>query len=147
MRLLKIILAVILIFITTKFALAYQFNNQIKEIINNPHNASQCIPISTKRFSYSNSMEKEYLYYTCRLSPDIKSFAFYYDIDNEKVANQILLPIGFESLQRASPKYCNEKKNNDVIMQSCNVFISSGLSGMNGEELIFSSPWTLVANP
>lgn len=57
------------------------------------------------------------------------------------------MTINFDSLQVASPKYCDERKNNDMIIQNCNVFISSGLSGMNGEELMFSTPWTPITNP
>ena len=147
MRFLKIIIAILFIFLTTKIALAYQFSQQIDEITSNPKNASRCTPLSIKKFSYSDRMEKNYLYNICKLSPDIKSFAFFYDVDNNKIANQILLPISFESLQIASPKYCDERKDGDTIMQNCNVFISSGLSGMNGKELMFSSPWTPVTNP
>lgn len=147
MKLLKISITVLLIFLTTKITLAYQFKQQINEIISDPKNASQCIPYSTNNFRFSDNMEKEYFYNICRLSPDFKSFAFYYDVDNERIANQVLLPIDFESLQSASPNYCDEKREGDIVVQNCKVFISSGLSGMNGKELLFSSPWTIVTNP
>ncbi|WP_201599117.1 hypothetical protein [Psychrobacter vallis] len=58
MQLLKVVVAIILIFLTTKISLAYQFNQQVNEIINDPKNASQCIALSTKKFSYSDTMEK-----------------------------------------------------------------------------------------
>ncbi len=147
MKLLKTSIAIILIFLTSKIALAYQFNQQINEITSSPNNASQCIPYSTNNFRFSENIEKEYLYNICRLSPDFKSFAFYYDVDNENIVSQILLPIDFESLQSASPYYCNEKRKEDIVIQNCNVFISSGLPGMSGKEILFSSPWTIVTNP
>lgn len=147
MKTLKLIITLVLMLLITKFALAFQFKQQIDQITKHSKKSSQCIPMSTNKFSFSENMEKEYIYYICKLNPNIKSFAFYYDINNREVASQILLPIKFESLQLANPLFCSEKKDRDKVIQSCKAFISSDLSGMHGNELIFSTPWTVVKDP
>lgn len=153
MKIFKLFIVITLCFLATKIVLAYQFDQQINKIVKNPKNSNQCYAISTSKFSFSETMEKEYLYYICKLNPDIKSFAFYYDIDNEKIANQILLSTSFDSLQLASPLYCSEQFDQieDKVYQRCNVFIAydgyGDIHSFGRYEYIFSTPSTLVIDP
>lgn len=147
MKFIKLLLVALVLLLLTKLALAFEFERQIDQIIKNPENAPQCIGISTRTFRGGETINKEYFFYTCRLNPDIKSFAFYYDRDNKKILSNNVFPFDFESLQIASPLICFKRIEDNILEQSCGVYIPSSLSGMKGEDFIFRSPWIEVEHP
>lgn len=144
MKFFKIGFMALALLLLTKLALACHFERQIDEITKNPENAPQCIGISTRKFRGGETISKEYFFYICRLNPDIKSFAYYYDRDNKKILSKIVFPFDFESLQIASPLICFKRMEDNILEQSCGVYISSSLSGMKGKDFIFRSPWIEV---
>ena len=139
MKILKILIFILSIFILLKFFSNYHFEKQIESIKNNPTNSRNCFSFSTNKFRSSEDIKKEYIYYICRLNPDIKSLAFFYDKEKKEIVNIKVLSYDFDTLQVASPKVCEQdyNKENSLIYQRCSVWMSK--NGTTGE-FWFSTP-------
>ncbi len=146
---LKIFSSMALVFLLIQGVIYIQHQNTVNKILKNPTSFSQCNYISTASFSDGNRTSKEYLFYRCRLDPDIRTLIYYYDIKNSKVSNYKIVNTNYETIENASPYTCslgitNRDKNN--LYERCSIYIKYRNYVTGTKELFFSTPATLVIN-
>lgn len=150
------ILKVIAIFISFLLLLinAYLFINsriQLKQILDSPLQAKQCVHFSTKQFDGGEDMTKEYWLFSCNLGSEFKSLMLYYSPNDKKVTNYQFFNMNYESLEMSSPYYCDyhivEEDNKKNLYEQCSVFVGTeSFLWFFDKQTSFDTPLTLVTD-
>lgn len=121
---------------------------QAYNILSSSPNFESCVSASTRSFTDSEYLNKEYIYYNCRLFLGNKTLAFYYDLDSDEVVEERIVDLSYESIGSVYPRMCvYSKADKDNIYGMCTVFISySNFLGQYKEQF-FSTPATLITDP
>ncbi|MDN3454748.1 hypothetical protein, partial [Psychrobacter sp. APC 3350] len=125
------------------------FKVQAYRITSNIENFENCVSIPTHDFSNGEYLNKEYLYYNCRLFLGAKTLAFYYDLSNKEIIQKRIIDLNYQSMGTVYPRMCVFGKINDrdkKIYGLCTVFISHTTFLYGYKELFFSTPPTPVTD-
>ena len=126
-----------------------KINNQVNIILNDFDSASECNHVSTSLFAVGEITDREYIFYRCLLSLDIKTLYFYVDKETNKIVKKRIIPTNYESIVGSAPRFCTtgvSKTDRKNIYDVCSIFIvyENFLTGRH--ESFFSTPLTINNN-